>query len=90
MALSLIVSCALGINWLLSGLVLNVLQAVAWLTVRPISKHHYRTINYYLTYSNWSQVVVLAEWLSGCRARIYYKGSRSLVVCVPIKCFVCR
>ena len=51
--------------WLFSGLMLNLVQLVCFLTIRPINKSLYRAINYYLTYSLWSDFVFLGEWYAG-------------------------
>ncbi|KAI1292495.1 1-acyl-sn-glycerol-3-phosphate acyltransferase delta [Halotydeus destructor] len=73
----LLVTGALGQIWLISGLILNVLQAIAFVTVRPISKQLFRRINYGLTYANFSQLVVLGEWLSGSRVRVFFADQQS-------------
>ncbi|KAL3220131.1 hypothetical protein MRX96_005521 [Rhipicephalus microplus] len=57
--------------FLSSGLVLNAFQLVVYCLVRPVSRHWYRRINYYLIYASWSQVVALAQWWSGSRIKVW-------------------
>lgn len=73
----LVISLLWGIVWLLSGLILNILQLMLYLLVKPFNADVYRSLNYYLTYSSWSQVVVLAEVLSGSRVRVFYADADS-------------
>lgn len=72
-----ILSLVLGQIWLLSGLLINALQLLMFLTVKPFNINIYRRINYYLTYSMWSQVVTMAEWLSGSKVNIFYPDVES-------------
>lgn len=73
----LIVSILLGQIWLLSGLLTNLLQAILFVTLRPVSLRLYRQVNYYLVYANWSQIVALAEWVSGSTVRVFFKDDES-------------
>lgn len=57
--------------FLASGLVLNAFQLVVYCLVRPISRHWYRRINYYLVYASWAQVVAMAQWWSGSRIKVW-------------------
>uniref|UniRef100_A0A224YSQ7 Lysophosphatidic acid acyltransferase / lysophosphatidylinositol acyltransferase n=1 Tax=Rhipicephalus zambeziensis TaxID=60191 RepID=A0A224YSQ7_9ACAR len=57
--------------FLSSGLVLNAFQLVVYCLVRPISRHWYRRINYYLVYASWAQVVAMAQWWSGSRIKVW-------------------
>jgi len=53
-----------------SGLLINSIQLVLWLTVRPFSRWLYRKINAYLLFTLWSQVLILMDW-SGSMCAIY-------------------
>ncbi|XP_064473196.1 1-acyl-sn-glycerol-3-phosphate acyltransferase delta-like [Ornithodoros turicata] len=61
----------LTLTFLLSGLILNVFQVAAYLTIRPFSKHAYRKMNYYFIYTSWSHLVALSQWWSGTRIRVW-------------------
>ncbi|KAG1661203.1 1-acyl-sn-glycerol-3-phosphate acyltransferase gamma [Nymphon striatum] len=55
----------LGITFIVSGIILNLLQLILYVLVRPFNKDTCRKINFYLLYFSWSQLVVLSEWWSG-------------------------
>ena len=73
----LLISLLWGVVWFLSGLILNFLQLLLYLFIKPLNPTLFRSLNYYLTYSSWSQVVVLAEFLSGSRVRVFYADPES-------------
>lgn len=68
----------LAISWIISGLILNAFQFLIYLLVKPVDRGLFRRINYYLTYSSWSQQVALAEHWAGFRVRIFFKDESSL------------
>ncbi|XP_011311483.1 1-acyl-sn-glycerol-3-phosphate acyltransferase gamma [Fopius arisanus] len=60
-----------AITFFISGLMINFIQCLLWITLRPLSKYLYRKINYYLCYSFYSELVFMAEWWSGTDLIIY-------------------
>ncbi|XP_013188785.1 1-acyl-sn-glycerol-3-phosphate acyltransferase gamma [Amyelois transitella] len=70
---STIVHLCFAISYFTSGLILNVVQAVLYFGLRPFNKSLYRKINYYLSYSFYSQLVFMSEWWSGTTMSIYIK-----------------
>lgn len=67
-----------AISWIVSGLILNVAQLILFILLRPLNRHLFRRINYYLTYSSWSQLVALAEYWAGFRVRVFFKDEESM------------
>ncbi|KAM0912004.1 hypothetical protein ACQ4PT_013085 [Festuca glaucescens] len=61
----------LGLLFLLSGLVVNTVQAVLFLTIRPISKRLYRQINVFLAELLWLQLIWLVDWWAGVKVQLY-------------------
>ncbi|XP_047052623.1 1-acyl-sn-glycerol-3-phosphate acyltransferase PLS1-like [Lolium rigidum] len=61
----------LGLLFLLSGLVVNTVQAVLFLTIRPISKRLYRQINVFLAELLWLQLIWLVDWWAGVKVKLY-------------------
>ncbi|XP_014028872.1 1-acyl-sn-glycerol-3-phosphate acyltransferase gamma [Salmo salar] len=60
----------LGFVFVVSGLIINFIQlltCVLW----PLNKQLYRRINTRLSYSLWSQLVMLLEWWSGTECTLY-------------------
>lgn len=73
----LLMSTLFGISWLISGLAINFLQLTAFFLVKPWNSRLFRKINYYLTYSSWSQVVAVAENFSNFKLRMYFKDQQT-------------
>ncbi|KAF7064141.1 hypothetical protein CFC21_070546 [Triticum aestivum] len=61
----------LGLLFLLSGLVVNTVQAVLFLTIRPFSKRLYRQINVFLAELLWLQLIWLVDWWAGIKVQVY-------------------
>ncbi|XP_072940695.1 1-acyl-sn-glycerol-3-phosphate acyltransferase gamma-like [Epargyreus clarus] len=70
---STIVHLCFAISYFMSGLLLNVVQAILYFGLKPFNKKLYRQINYYLSYSFSSQLVFMSEWWSRTRLSIYVK-----------------
>lgn len=68
---STIVQLCFAISYFSSGLILNVVEAILYVTLRQFSKRLYRKINYYLCYSFYSQLVFMSEWWSGSKVTLY-------------------
>lgn len=54
-----------------SGLIVNLLQFISYLIVRPFNLKFYRKINYLLAYSFWSTLTFLGQYWSGTDVHIY-------------------
>lgn len=61
----------LGLLFLLSGLVVNSIQAVCYIAIRPLSKNSYRRINRMVAELLWLQLVWLVDWWAGVQIRLY-------------------
>ncbi|KAI5090013.1 1-acyl-sn-glycerol-3-phosphate acyltransferase gamma, partial [Silurus meridionalis] len=65
-----ILQLLIGFVFVVSGLIINFIQlctCVLW----PINKQLYRKINTRMSYSLWSQLVMLLEWWSGTECTLY-------------------
>ncbi|KAJ8460545.1 hypothetical protein OPV22_033471 [Ensete ventricosum] len=60
-----------GLIFLLSGLILNILQAVIFITLRPLSRNLYRRINKVLVELLMLQLIWLADWWAGLKIQLY-------------------
>ncbi|XP_013178209.1 PREDICTED: 1-acyl-sn-glycerol-3-phosphate acyltransferase gamma-like [Papilio xuthus] len=70
---STVVHMCFAISYFTSGLILNFIQAIFYFGLRPFNKALYRKINYYLSYSFYSQLVFMSEWWSGTKVSFYVK-----------------
>ncbi|XP_026293500.1 1-acyl-sn-glycerol-3-phosphate acyltransferase gamma [Frankliniella occidentalis] len=61
----------LAVNFFISGLAINILQALLYVSLYKFSRHWYRIINQYLCYSLNCQFVFLAEWWSPSETILY-------------------
>ena len=57
--------------FLASGLIVNFLQLISFLTVRWFSKRLYRIVNSYLAYCFWSGLTFLGQYWSGTTVNVY-------------------
>lgn len=62
-----------AVSYFTTGLSINFLQCILYLTLHKIDKRLYRKINYYLCYSLYSLLVCLVDWWSGTKLYIYAK-----------------
>ncbi|CAA0833464.1 1-acyl-sn-glycerol-3-phosphate acyltransferase 2 [Striga hermonthica] len=62
MAIAAVVIVPIGLLFLLSGLVLNLLQAISLVLVRPFSKNAYRRVNKELAELIWLELIWLFDW----------------------------
>ncbi|OAY81697.1 1-acyl-sn-glycerol-3-phosphate acyltransferase PLS1 [Ananas comosus] len=69
-ALALVV-VPLGLLFLLSGLIVNLIQAIFFALIRPFSKSLYRRINKFLAELLWLQLVWLVDWWAGVKVQLY-------------------
>ncbi|QCE09181.1 lysophosphatidic acid acyltransferase/ lysophosphatidylinositol acyltransferase [Vigna unguiculata] len=66
-----IVILPLGILFILSGLIVNIIQAIFFLLLRPISKNCYRRVNKLLTESLWLELIWLVDWWAGIKIELH-------------------
>jgi len=69
-AANVVILLCLFISFSFAGLLINAIQLVLWLTVKPCSRRLYRKINAYLLHALWTQVLILMDW-SGSMCSIY-------------------
>ncbi|XP_050228179.1 1-acyl-sn-glycerol-3-phosphate acyltransferase 2 [Mercurialis annua] len=61
----------LGVLFFLSGLVINLFQAIFFVLIRPISKNTYRTINRALAELLWIELVWVVDWWAGLKIKVF-------------------
>ncbi|CAD6253012.1 unnamed protein product [Miscanthus lutarioriparius] len=61
----------LGLLFLLSGLIVNTIQAILFVTIRPFSKSFYRRINRFLAELLWLQLVWVVDWWAGVKVQLH-------------------
>ncbi|XP_057479473.1 1-acyl-sn-glycerol-3-phosphate acyltransferase 2-like [Actinidia eriantha] len=71
MAIAAVVILPLGLLFLLSGLVVNFIQAVFFILVRPFSQNMYRRINRVVVQLLWLELVWLFDWWAGIKVELY-------------------
>ncbi|KAL1491302.1 hypothetical protein ABEB36_011919 [Hypothenemus hampei] len=60
-----------AITFFTSGLIVNFVEALFYVGLRPFNKRLYRKINYYLCYTVYSQLVCVAEWWANVNLFLY-------------------
>ncbi|WOK93074.1 1-acyl-sn-glycerol-3-phosphate acyltransferase PLS1 [Canna indica] len=79
----------LGLVFLLSGLIVNLIQATFFIIIRPFSKSLYRRINRVVAELLWIQLVWLVDWWAGVKVELYAESKtfelmgkeHALVIC---------
>ncbi|KAI3799410.1 hypothetical protein L1987_34708 [Smallanthus sonchifolius] len=71
MAIAAAVVLPIGLLFLLSGLIINFLQAIFFVFIRPCSKNMYRKINAHLAQLLWLEVVWLFDWWAHIKVDLY-------------------
>ncbi|KAF8398415.1 hypothetical protein HHK36_017342 [Tetracentron sinense] len=61
----------LGLLFLLSGLVVNLIQAACFILIRPLSKSIYRRINRVVAELLWLELIWLIDWWAGVKVQLY-------------------
>ncbi|KAF5473307.1 hypothetical protein F2P56_009928 [Juglans regia] len=61
----------LGILFFVSGLVVNLIQAICFVLIRPLSKSTYRRINRVVAELLWLELVWLVDWWAGVKIQVY-------------------
>ncbi|XP_047325993.1 1-acyl-sn-glycerol-3-phosphate acyltransferase 3-like, partial [Impatiens glandulifera] len=71
MAIPSLVILPLGILFLLSGLIVNFIQALFFILVRPCSRNIYRRINKVVAELLWLQLVWLFDWWANMKVELF-------------------
>ncbi|CAA3006655.1 1-acyl-sn-glycerol-3-phosphate acyltransferase 2-like [Olea europaea subsp. europaea] len=66
-----VVIVPLGVLFFLSGLIVNFIQAVCFVLIRPLSKNTYRRINRAVAELLWLELVWLVDWWAGVKIQVY-------------------
>ncbi|XP_050220644.1 1-acyl-sn-glycerol-3-phosphate acyltransferase 3 [Mercurialis annua] len=61
----------IGILFLLSGLIVNLLQAIIFIILRPVSKNLHRKINKVVVELLWLQLIWLLDWWAHIKIEVY-------------------
>ncbi|XP_075508814.1 1-acyl-sn-glycerol-3-phosphate acyltransferase 2-like [Primulina tabacum] len=61
----------LGVLFFISGLVVNLIQAICYVLIRPLSKNKYRRINREVAELLWLELVWLVDWWAGVKIELY-------------------
>ena len=61
------------ITFLVSGVIVNVLQYITFALVAWHNLALFRRINYYFIYAIYGQILFLGDWWSGSRLRVHYE-----------------
>ncbi|KAB2615426.1 hypothetical protein D8674_022014 [Pyrus ussuriensis x Pyrus communis] len=64
-------SIPFGLTFLLFGLAINLIQAICFLTIRPLSKSAFRQINGAVASFLWLDLIWLMEWWGGLKVKLY-------------------
>ncbi|XP_062171892.1 1-acyl-sn-glycerol-3-phosphate acyltransferase 2-like [Alnus glutinosa] len=68
---AVLVVVPLGMLFILSGLIVNLIQAVFFILVRPLSKNMYRRINKIVAELLWLELIWLIDWWAGVKVEVY-------------------
>lgn len=68
---SRLIHLCFAITFFTSGVIINLIQCVLYLTLRPFNRQLYRKINWYLCFSIYSQLVFMGDWWSGTDIVLY-------------------
>lgn len=60
-----------AITFFTSGVIVNFVQCILYLILRPVNKHVYRKINWYLCATIYAQLVFMGDWWAGIDMRLY-------------------
>ncbi|KAF4363181.1 hypothetical protein F8388_020751 [Cannabis sativa] len=61
----------LGLLFLVSGLIVNVIQAICFVLIRPLFKNTYRRMNRVVAELLWLELVWLIDWWAGVKIQVY-------------------
>nr|AZM65197.1 lysophospholipid acyltransferase 6 [Vitellaria paradoxa] len=66
-----VVIVPLGVLFFLSGLVVNLIQAICFVLVRPFSKSTYRKINRVVVELLWLELIWVVDWWAGVEIKLF-------------------
>ncbi|OAY40528.1 1-acyl-sn-glycerol-3-phosphate acyltransferase 2 [Manihot esculenta] len=66
-----VVIVPLGLLFFLSGLIINFIQAICFVLIRPLSKNTYRTINRALVEFLWLELIWVVDWWAGVKVQLF-------------------
>ncbi len=66
-----VVHMLLFVTLLVTGLAINAVQMLLFLTVAPLDRTLFRKLNYYLVWTIYAQILFVADWWSGSQVIIY-------------------
>ncbi|XP_052173225.1 1-acyl-sn-glycerol-3-phosphate acyltransferase 2 [Diospyros lotus] len=66
-----VVIVPLGVLFFISGFVVNLIQALCYVLVRPLSKSTYRRINRVVAELLWLELVWLVDWWAGVQIKLF-------------------
>ncbi|XP_011020321.1 PREDICTED: 1-acyl-sn-glycerol-3-phosphate acyltransferase 2 [Populus euphratica] len=61
----------LGVLFFCSGLIVNIIQAICFVFIRPLSKSTYRKINRQLAELLWLELVWIFDWWAGVQIKVF-------------------
>ncbi|KAF5821370.1 putative 1-acylglycerol-3-phosphate O-acyltransferase [Helianthus annuus] len=61
----------IGVLFFVSGLIVNLIQAIIFVTVRPFSKSLFRRINRQVAELLWLELVWIVDWWAGVKVNLY-------------------
>ncbi|CAH1369228.1 unnamed protein product [Tenebrio molitor] len=68
---SRLIHLCFAITFFSSGVIVNLIQCLFYLTLRPFNRRLYRKLNWYFCFTIYSQLVFLGDWWSGSRIKFY-------------------
>ncbi|RWR72682.1 1-acyl-sn-glycerol-3-phosphate acyltransferase PLS1-like protein [Cinnamomum micranthum f. kanehirae] len=71
MAVAAIVLPIISLLFILSGLIVNLIQAICFILLRPLSKNMYRRVNMAVTESLWLELIWMIDWWAGIKIHFY-------------------
>ncbi|KAL5545584.1 hypothetical protein UlMin_005271 [Ulmus minor] len=71
MAIAAAVIVPVGLLFFVSGLIVNLIQAICFVLIRPISKNTYRRINRVVVEWLWLELIWLFDWWAGAKVQLY-------------------
>ncbi|KAK7345071.1 hypothetical protein VNO77_15472 [Canavalia gladiata] len=66
-----VVVVPLGLLFFASGLIVNLIQAICYVVVRPVSKNLYRRMNRVVAELLWLELVWIIDWWAGVKIQIF-------------------
>ncbi|XP_030952382.1 1-acyl-sn-glycerol-3-phosphate acyltransferase 2-like isoform X1 [Quercus lobata] len=87
---AVLVVVPVGILFILSGLLVNLIQAVFFILVRPLSKNMYRKINKVVAELLWLELICLVDWWAGVKIELYTDSETFQLMGKEHALFICN